>query len=113
MRETGSFDRRKYVRIPTRQVVSISRADAAPRRALGSDISVSGIRFEIIGCEIELADVLTVDFQLEDQAVSALGRVVWCIDVDPIVQEVGFEFLELAPDSADFLQAFLGTLEPV
>ena len=112
MREIGSFDRRKYVRIPTRQVVSIARADAAPRPAFGSDISVAGIRFEVIGCEIEFADVLTIDFQLEDQAISALGRVVWCIDVDPIVQEVGLEFLDLPPESAEFLQTFLGTLEP-
>ena len=112
MRELGSFARRKYVRIPTRQVVSISQADAAPRSALGKNLSVAGIRFEVIGCEIELADVLTIDFQLEDQEISALGRVVWCIDVDPIVQEVGLEFLDLPPDSAEFLQSFLGGLEP-
>ena len=62
--------------------------------------------------EIELDDVLTIDFQLEDQEISALGRVVWCIDVDPIVQEVGLEFLDLPPDSAEFLQSFLGGLEP-
>ena len=78
MREIGSFDRRKYVRIPTRQVVSISQADAAPRSALGKNLSVAGIRFEVIGCEIDLADVLMVHFQHEAQELRALGRVVWC-----------------------------------
>lgn len=103
MRESFTSDRRKYLRIPMRQVLSISRCDAKPQPALGTDLSIAGIRFEVIGCEIELDDVLTVRFQHQDQELRALGRVVWCTELDPVVHDVGMEFLEVPPDTEKWL----------
>jgi len=104
MPELACTDRRKYLRIPMRQVLSISRNARQTHPATGQDLSVAGIRFEIVGCEIELAEVLAVRFfTKEDQIVEALGRVVWCTEVDPVLQEVGLEFLEIPPDCSQWL----------
>ena len=105
MRDVGCSERRKYLRIPMRQVLSIARNAAEPRSATGLDLSVAGIRFEIVGCEIDLAEVLTVSFQgHDDRIIRALGRVVWCTEIAPILQEVGLEFLEMPPDCAEWLR---------
>lgn len=112
MRESCIADRRKYLRIPMRQVLSISRSDAKPLPALGTDLSIAGIRFEVVGCEIELADMLTVHFQHHDQELRALGRVVWCTELDPVVHEVGMEFLEVPPDTAKWLVTLVDEPSP-
>lgn len=105
MHEMGCSDRRKYLRIPTRQVLSISRSEAEPQTALAQDLSVAGIRFEVVGCEIELAEVLTVRFQRhEERVIRAMGRVGWCTEIDAVTQEVGLEFLEVPLDCAVLLR---------
>ena len=90
-------DRRKYSRISTDQVISYAPVDTRDLLGVSRNVSQSGIRFEAIGCEIALGDILRVTFNLGDQTVVAVGRVVWATEMDPITSEVGIEFIEIDP----------------
>lgn len=94
--EHGS-DRRKYARIETDDVISIAPIDNPERLAVAKDVSTGGIRFETVGCEISLGDVFRVTFNVDDQTVIAVGRVVWATETDPITCDVGLEFIEVDP----------------
>jgi len=97
-------ERRKYHRIPTDQVISFSELEHSDRLAVSLNLSTGGIRFEAVGCEINLGDVLRVTFNLEDQTVVATGKVVWATETDPITTEVGIEFHEIDPVALTLLE---------
>ena len=90
-------DRRKYSRIATDQVISFAPVETRDLLGVSRNVSQSGIRFEAIGCEIALGDILRVTFNLGDQTIVAVGRVVWATEMDPITSEVGIEFIEIDP----------------
>ena len=98
-------DRRKYSRIGTDQVISFAPVDEKDFLAVSRDVSVGGLRFEAIGCEIEMGDVIRVTFNLAEQTVVAIGRVVWATELDPITLEVGLEFIEIDPTALELLEA--------
>jgi len=97
-------ERRKYHRIATDQVISFAELDRKDQLAVSQNVSSGGIRFEAVGCEINLGDVLRVMFNVGEQTVSATGRVVWATDTDPITTEVGLEFYEIDPIALRLLQ---------
>lgn len=97
-------ERRKYLRIATDQVMSFAQLDRPDQLAIGRDLSSGGIRFDAVGCEIELGDVLRVTFNIEGQTVVAVGRVVWATETDPISTEVGIEFIDIDPLALEHLQ---------
>lgn len=99
-----SADRRKYHRIATDQVISFAEVDHADRLAISKDLSSHGIRFEAVGCEIELGDMLRVTFNVMDQTVVATGVVVWATETDPISMDVGLEFIEIDPIAKRLLE---------
>ena len=101
--ETAS-ERRKYPRIPTDQVISLAEIDRRDRLAVGKNFSIGGIRFETVGCEVNLGDVLRVTFNVSDRTVVATGNVVWATEIDPISLEVGFEFIEIDPLALELLE---------
>ena len=90
-------DRRKYLCIETDQVISFAEIDRPKQLGVGKDVSTGGIRFEAVGCEIELGDLLRITFNVMQQTVVATGVVVWATDADPISTEVGIEFIEIDP----------------
>lgn len=90
-------NRRKYHRIATDQVISFAEIDSPVRTAVGKNFSTGGIRFEAVGCEINLGDVLRITFNVGDQTVVAVGRVIWSTDTDAITTDVGIEFIEVDP----------------
>jgi hypothetical protein len=98
-------DRRKYSRIGTERVISFAPVDEKDFLAVSRDVSVGGLRFEAIGCEIEMGDVIRVTFNLAEQTVVAIGRVVWATELDPITFEVGLEFIEIDPTALELLEA--------
>ncbi len=69
-------ERRKYRRIGTDQVISFAPVDSRDLLGVSRDLSRGGIRFEAVGCEISLGDVLRVTFNVGDQTVIAVGNVV-------------------------------------
>lgn len=109
MAERPSPTRRKYLRIPTDQVISFAELDRPDQLAVSRDLSTGGIRFEAIGCEINHGDRLRVTFNVGAHTIVAAGRVVWAVDMDPITQEVGIEFDEI---DAEALRLIEETIEP-
>ena len=96
-------ERRKYRRIGTDQVVSFAPVDTRDLLGVSRDLSSGGIRFEAVGCEIELGEVLRVTFCVGDQTVVAVGRVAWSTEIDPLTLDVGLEFVEIDPEAVEML----------
>ena len=88
MGESG-IERRKYSRIGTDQVISFAPVENRDLLGVSRNISSGGIRFEAVGCEINLGDTLRVTFNVGDHTVVAVGRVAWATDMDPITTDVG------------------------
>ncbi|MGI9592936.1 MAG: PilZ domain-containing protein [Myxococcota bacterium] len=103
-------DRRKYSRIATDQVISFAPVDTRDLLGVSRNLSVGGIRFEAVGCEIELGDVLRVTFNVGEHTVVAVGKVVWAIEMDPITTDVGIEFVEIDPRVLELLEEAVDTL---
>ncbi len=106
MEAPSKHDRRKYRRIATEQVISFAPVDQRDLLGVGRDVSAGGIRFEAVGCEIDLGDVLRITFNVGDQSVAAVGNVVWATELDPITTEVGIEFVEIEPAALRLLEDF-------
>jgi hypothetical protein len=108
--EKGGFrvetDRRKYPRIATDQVISFSLLDARDQLGVSKNLSAGGIRFEAVGCELELGDTIRVTFNLGDHTVVAVGQVTWAIEVDPLTLDIGLAFLEVDPEALRLLEDF-------
>ena len=96
-------ERRKYRRIETNQVISFAPVDTRDVLGVSRDLSIGGIRFEAVGCEIELGTALRVTFNVGDQTVVAVGRVAWATEIDPMTLDVGLEFIEIDPVAVDIL----------
>jgi c-di-GMP-binding flagellar brake protein YcgR len=112
MRGVGKdVDRRKYRRIATDQVISFAPVDTRDLLGVSRNLSTGGIRFEAIGCEIELGDVLRVTFNVGDRTVVAIGKVAWSTEMDPITTDVGLEFIEVDPAAIGILEEILEDAE--
>jgi hypothetical protein len=103
MGETGSDERRKYQRIGTDHVISFAPVENRDLLGVSRNLSSGGIRFEAVGCEINLGDTLRVTFNVGDQTVVAVGKVAWAIDMDPITTDVGLEFIEIDASAMELL----------
>ena len=103
MGKLSDEERRKYRRIGTDQVVSFAPVDARELLGVSRDVSSGGIRFEAVGCEIELGEILRMTFSVGDQTVVAVGRVAWATEIDPLTLDVGLEFVEIHPEAAELL----------
>ena len=104
-------ERRKYRRIATDQVISFAPVSERDLLGVGRDVSPSGIRFEAVGCEIDLGDVLRVTFNVGDRTISAVGKVAWSTEIDPITMDVGLEFVDIDPQAAHALEQVLAESE--
>jgi hypothetical protein len=96
-------ERRKYRRIGTDQVISFAPVDDRDLLGVSRDVSIGGIRFEAVGCEIELGETLRVTFSVGEQTVVAIGRVIWSTEIDAMALDVGLEFVEIDPEAVDML----------
>ncbi len=84
-------------------MVSFAPVDERDLLGVGRDVSAGGIRFEAVGCEIELGEILRITFCAGDQTVVAVGRVAWSTEIDPLTLDVGLEFVEIDPEAVDLL----------
>lgn len=105
--QKDSSDRRKYKRLGTDQVISFAPVDTRDLLGVSRNLSSGGIRFEAVGCEIDLGDVLRVTFNVGEETVVAIGKVVWSTETDPITTDVGLEFLEIDPAAGRLLDEIL------
>ncbi len=100
-------DRRKYRRLATDQVISFAPVETRDLLGVSRNLSLGGIRFEAVGCEIDLDETLRVTFNVGDETVVAVGKVVWSTEVDPITTDVGLEFIEIDPEAARMIEDIL------
>jgi hypothetical protein len=107
----GASERRKYRRLRTDQVISFAEIDRPERLAAGKNLSSGGIRFEAIGCEINLGDVLRVTFNVGPKRVIATGKVVWATEVDAFSMQIGLEFIEIDPVAVELLDSITADIE--
>ena len=108
MAEQKASDRRKYKRIATDQVISFAPVDSRDVLGVSRNVSSGGIRFEAVGWEINLGDVLRVTFNVDEQTVVAIGHVIWAIEMDPLTTDVGIEFVEIDPAALRVLEEMTG-----
>jgi len=106
MDEPWGVERRKYPRIKSTDVVSFMKVNQIDKLGVGKDLSPGGIRFEAIGCEIDIGTTVRINFYVGSTFVSAVGRVVHATDIDSLTQDVGVEFVEIDPTSAAILKEF-------
>jgi hypothetical protein len=104
MGERQAVERRKYQRIGTDQVISFAPVETRDLMGVGRNLSTGGIRFEAVGCEIDLGDTLRVTFNVGDHTVVAVGRVAWATEMDPLTTDVGLEFIEIEPSAMRLLE---------
>ncbi len=100
----SASDRRKFARIATDQVISFSMVDAGDQLAISKDVSVGGIRFEAVGCELELGDTIRVTFNVGEHSIVAVGLVVWATETDPITTDIGLEFVDIDSDALRMIE---------
>ena len=103
MGRPSKVERRKYQRIATDQVISFAPVETRDLLGVSRNLSIGGIRFEAVGCEINLGDTLRVTFNVGDHTVVAVGRVAWATEMDPITTDVGLEFIEIDPAAMQLL----------
>ena len=103
MEKIARDERRKYKRIGTDQVISFAPVETRDLLGVSRNLSSGGIRFEAVGCEINLGDVLRVTFNVGDHTIVAVGRVAWATETDPITTDVGLEFVEIDDDAISLL----------
>jgi len=98
-------DRRKFPRIPTDQVISFAPVHYSTEQlAVSTNVSAGGIRFETVGCELELGDTIRVTFNIGEQTVIAVGEVCWAIELDTITSDIGLSFLEIDPSALRLIE---------
>ena len=71
---------------------------------MSRDLSAGGIRFETVGCDVEVGETLRVTFNIEDETIVAIGRVAWATDIDPITIDIGIEFIDIHPRALELLE---------
>ena len=89
-------------------MISFSEVDHPDQLAKAKDLSTGGIRFEVVGIEINMGETLRVSFDIGAQRVVATGLVVWAIDTDSITQEIGIQFQSMDADIVQLLEAEIG-----
>ena len=97
-------DRRKYARLGTDQVISFAILDHVEQLAVSKDVSPGGIRFEAVGCELDLGDTIRVTFNVGQQSIVATGQVVWATELDPITIDIGLEFIDIEPEALRLIE---------
>ena len=103
----GTFDRRKYPRVRTESLVSIARVDTREALAQALDVSIGGIRFQCVGLEVELGEVLRVLLTIGDRTLSVVGKLVRVTELDGFTQEVALSFTEIDAEALRFLSSNL------
>jgi hypothetical protein len=99
----STFDRRKYPRVRTESLVSIARVDTREALAQALDVSIGGIRFQCVGLEVELGELLKVQLTIGERTVSVTGRLVRVTELDGFTQEVALSYTEVDPETQRFL----------
>ena len=104
-------ERRKTARIPIDELVSCTPFVGSSSLGQGVDVSLGGIRFRVVGCQLAQAEMLQVSFNLANQTIEAVGRVVRLQQLDDITIEVSLDFVRIDPWAARMLEREMEAVE--
>ena len=104
-------ERRKTARIPIDELVSCTPFVGSSSLGQGVDVSLGGIRFRVVGCQLAQAVMLQVSFNLANQTIEAVGRVVRLQQLDDITSEVSLDFVRIDPWAARMLEREMEAVE--
>lgn len=103
MKRSSGVDRRKYPRVRTDAIVSISRVESNETLAHSIDLSLGGIRFQCVGIELETGETVRVALTLGASTVNVIGRLARVTELDAFTQEVALAFTQVDPDTLAIL----------
>lgn len=104
-------EKRKTARIPIDELVSFTPFVGSSSLAQGVDVSLGGIRFLVVGCQLAYDEMLQVSFNVANQTIEAVGRVVRLQQLDDITTEVSLEFVRINPWAARMLEREMEAVE--
>ena len=97
-------EKREYARIQTDEPVSIVPFAGSTLLARSLDVSLGGIRFQSLACELAPDELVQISFNLGEATIEAVGRVVWTKRLDDIATELAVEFVRIDPWAARLLE---------
>jgi hypothetical protein len=109
LKSDPTFDRRKYLRVLTEQVISIGRLDSREGLAHALDLSLGGIRFQCVGLGVNVGEMLKVTLTLAENTYALVGQIMRVVDLDEFTQEVALSFVKMDDDTRRVLEDNLPT----
>lgn len=100
-------ERRKHPRLRSDQTFSVTPFAGRELMAQCRDISLGGMRFALVGYDLREDDLVRVTFNVGEETVSAVGRVVRSRKPDPITSDVSLEFVRIDPWAERLLEEAL------
>ncbi len=113
MAKDSLFGRRKYPRVKTEVLFSITRVDASDGVAYAVDLSLGGICFQCVGLEFGVGEFLRVSLNLGETEVSAIGKLVRITTLDAFTKELAMAFVEVDARTLKLLEEYLEEAEEV
>lgn len=107
MKSDPTFDRRKYLRVKTEQLIAIGRLDSRDGLAHALDLSMGGIRFQCVGLDVRVGEMLKVTLTLSQVTTTVVGQISRVESLDEFTQEVALSFLKMDDETGRHLEANL------
>jgi hypothetical protein len=107
MTDGSESNRRKYPRVATETMVSVARVGSSDLLGWSLDVSPGGIRFQWVGLEVEVGELLRITLDLGGHQASALGKVVRVAQLDAIAREVALAFVEADARTLELIENHL------
>lgn len=85
-------DRRRYPRSSVDCMLSVQRLGASGGLAHVTDISAGGVRFQCVGLNMALEEVVEIQFTLGKEAFGLFGKTLRTSKLDEFAQEVALAF---------------------
>ncbi len=104
MKSDPTFDRRRFLRVTTDQLVAIGRLDDREGLAHALDLSMGGIRFQCVGLDAKPGELLKVVLTLREDTKTLVGQITRVEKLDEFTQEVALCFVKMADDTRRYLE---------
>ncbi len=104
---TTNVERRTHARLHLDRTFSVSPFAGETVMAVCHDVSLGGMRFGVVGTVLREGDLVRVTFNVGEETIAAVGRVLRTRNLDPITSDVSLEFVRLDPWAARLIEEAL------
>jgi hypothetical protein len=104
LKSDPTFDRRRFLRVTTDQLVAIGRLDDREGLAHALDLSMGGIRFQCVGLDAKPGEILKVVLTLREDTRTLIGQITRAEKLDEFTQEVALCFVKMDDDTRRYLE---------